>query len=73
MGHGGGVQRFKPIPLIQPSGVQPYTQAGGRPAGPALDAMLRGGTLFGANPMDVVRGSQSMAKRRPRPRSLLDG
>lgn len=64
------MQRFKPIPLISPSGVQPYTQAGGRPPGPALDAMLAGRTLFGINPMDAVRGSQSMAKRRPR--SLLD-
>jgi hypothetical protein len=64
------VKRFQPIPLIQPSGVQPYHQAGGQLPGPALTAMLGGRTLFGANPMDAKRASQAMARRRPR--SLLD-
>jgi hypothetical protein len=62
----GQMQRFQPIPLIQPSGVQPYQQAGGQMPGPALTAMQAGRTLFGVNPQDVVRQSQSMAKRRPR-------
>lgn len=66
----GQMKRFQPIPLIQPSGVQPYTVAGGQAPGPALDAMMRGRTLYGVNPQDVVRQSQSMARRRPR--SILD-
>jgi hypothetical protein len=61
---------YKPIPLIQPSGIQPYAQAGGQLPGPALQAMLAGRTLFGSNPMDAVRAAQAMQKRRPR--SLLD-
>jgi hypothetical protein len=64
------VKRFDPIPLVQPGGVQPYTQAGGREPGPALMAMLAGRTAGGFNPMDAQRSSQAMAKRRPR--TLLD-
>lgn len=70
IGQSGGMKRYQPIPLIQPSGVQPYAPAGGQLPGPALSAMKAGTTLFGSNPMDVKRASQSMAKRRPR--SLLD-
>lgn len=61
---------FKPIPLVQPGGIQPYTQAGGRDPGPALNAMLAGTTLFGTNPMDFQRAAQKGAKKRPP--SLLD-
>lgn len=60
------MKRFDPIPLVQPGGVQPYTQAGGREPGPALLAMLAGRTAGGFNPQDVRRQSQAMAKRRPR-------
>jgi len=62
--------QFKPIPLVQPSGIQPYTPHGGRPPGPALNAMLAGRTLFGYNPMDVQRAAQ-VAAGKPRV-SLLD-
>lgn len=62
--------QFKPIPLILPSGVQPYSVAGGQPQGAALQAMLRGGTLFGVNPADVRRATQVGAQQRPR--SVLD-
>jgi len=64
------VKRYQPIPLISPSGIQPYAPAGGQLPGPALTAMTAGRTLFGFNPQDAKRASQSMAKRRPR--SLLD-
>lgn len=69
MGQSGGMQRFSPIPLIQPSGIQPYAQAGGQLPGPALAAMLRGTSLFGMNPQDFVRAAQKTSKRPP---SLLD-
>lgn len=62
--------QFKPLPLVQPGGIQPYTQAGGRAPGPALSAMLAGTTLFGQNPMDFQRAAQKGAAKRPP--SLLD-
>lgn len=68
-GNYGQMQRFSPIPLIQPSGVQPYAPAGGQMPGPALMAMLAGRTLFGFNPADTKRAAQKTAQR---PRSLLD-
>ena len=58
------MQRQRPIPLIQPSGIQPYAQAGGQLPGPALNAMLAGRTLYGVNPQDPQRQSQAMARRR---------
>lgn len=63
------MQRFQPIPLISPSGIQPYAQAGGQLPGPALAAMLRGTSLFGFNPADFQRAAQKTAKRPP---SLFD-
>lgn len=57
---------FKPIPLIQPSGMQPYHAAtGAQLPGPALLAMLRGSTFSGANPIDAKRGAQKAARRWP--------
>jgi hypothetical protein len=71
------MQRFRPIPIIQPGGIQPYHQAGGQMPGPALTAMTNGTTLFGVNPADVTRQSQTMAKRRtlldPVLASVIDG
>lgn len=64
------MKRFEPLPLVQPGGIQPYTQAGGRAPGPALSAMLAGTTLFGQNPMDFQRAAQKGASKRPP--SLLD-
>jgi hypothetical protein len=65
--------QFKQIPLIQPSGVQPYTPHGGRPQGPALQAMLGGRTLFGFNPQDIQRRAQLSARvSGQRVPSLLD-
>lgn len=65
-------KRYPEIPLIQAGGVQPYAPAGGREPGPALQAMTGGRTLFGLNPMDAQRQSVAMARRRPRPSTLLD-
>lgn len=64
------MQRYKPIPLVQAGGHQPYALAGGQMPGAALSAMLGGSTLYGANPMDAQRLAQKGAKKRPV--SLLD-
>lgn len=37
---------------------QPFRQALGRPANPALSAMLQGRTFYGYNPQDMVRANQ---------------
>lgn len=67
----GQVQRFDPIPLVQPSGIQPYHGAtGAQLPGPALLAMLKGSTASGFNPADAKRGAQRLA--RGRPRTVLD-
>lgn len=66
---GQGQARQQPIPLISPSGIQPYAQTGGQMPGPALSAMQAGTSLFGFNPMDFQRAAQKTARRPP---SLLD-
>lgn len=45
--------------LIQPTRrTQPYRAEGGRAPGPALTAMLNGRSLYGQNPMDMMRQAQ---------------
>jgi hypothetical protein len=67
----GLVKRFDPIPLIQPSGHQPYAPAGGQMPGPALLAMLRGADFSGNNPVDPWRALQAAAGKRQPHGSLL--
>lgn len=67
------MKRHQPIPLVQPSGIQPYHAAGGQMPGPALQAMLGGRTLFGMNPQDAMRGMQVASRQRgPQELSLLE-
>lgn len=66
----GQMKRHQPLPLVQPSGLQPYHGAMARFPGPALDAMQGGRTLFGMNPADTRRALQVASRRRPA--SLLE-
>ena len=64
------MQRFKPIPLVQAGGIQPYHASTPQIPGQALMAMLRGTMADGSHPADAMRMVQRQA--RGRPRSLLD-
>lgn len=69
-GQSGGMKRFKPIPIVQAGGIQPYHASTPQIPGQALQAMLAGRTASGWNPADITRMTQKAAKRRPA--SLLD-
>lgn len=60
-----GRVQFRPIPLVQPSGIQPYHGSTPQIPGPALMAMLAGRTASGFNPADLTRATQKAAHRRP--------
>lgn len=66
--------QFKPIPLVQAGGIQPYHGSTPQIPGPALLAMLAGRTAGGYNPMDARRAVQKQARPRARGQgsSLLD-
>lgn len=64
------MNRYRPIPLVQAGGIQPYHGSTPQAPGMALTAMLAGRSAAGFNPMDVQRGAQKTARRRPV--SLLD-
>ena len=54
--------RQKPVPLVQPGGVQPYHGATPQHPGPDLMAMLAGRDAQGGNPMDAWRAMQRQAR-----------
>lgn len=62
--------QFKPLPLVQYGGIQPFHSSTPQQPGMALMAMLAGRSATGMNPMDVQRGAQKAARRGPS--SLLD-
>ena len=62
--------RQKPVPLVQPGGVQPYHGSTPQMPGMALMAMLAGRTAGGFNPQDIPRQVQRQA-RGGQPMSLL--
>jgi hypothetical protein len=61
---------FKPIPIVQAGGMQPYEGSTPQAPGMALAAMLRGTMGDGSHPADAMRMVQRQARQRPR--SLLD-
>lgn len=54
----GQGERFPSVPLLEPGGYQPFHASRASQPGAPKDAMMRGSTLFGYNPMDAQRASQ---------------
>lgn len=50
--------QYKPIPIVQSGGIQPYHGSTPQIPGPALAAMLAGRTASGYNPADITRATQ---------------